>query len=115
DHVAELFQTLSNWYENALRRVLKHSWLVVGVASAAFVGAVALMATFQSESTPNDDRSAVRVILQGPEGASLSYMDGYARKLEDILDSETKHGDIQRYNIRVPGGGGGGGVGEVNR
>ncbi len=26
-----------------------------------------------------------------------------------------QYGDIQRYNIRVPGGGGGGGVGEVNR
>jgi multidrug efflux pump len=115
DHVAELFQTLSTWYEKALRRVLKHSWFVVSVAAAAFIGASALMATFQSESTPNDDRSAVRVILQGPEGSSLSYMDGYARKLEDILESEAKHGDIQRFNIRVPGGGGGGGVGEVNR
>src|SRR6185436_2834549 len=89
---------------------------VVIVAMVAFVGAVALLASFQSESTPNDDRGAVRIVLVGPEGASLSYMDGYARKLEDIIEQETKHGDIQRFNIRVPGGGGGGGgVGEVNR
>ena len=115
DRVAELFQTLSRWYEGMLRRVLKHSWAVVIVAAVAFVGAVALMATFQSESTPDDDRGAVRIVLQGPEGASLSYMDGYARQLEDIIEQEARHGDIQRYNIRVPGGGGGGGVGEVNR
>jgi multidrug efflux pump len=115
DHVAELFQMLSRWYENVLRRILRHCWTVVIVAAIAFVGAVALLFTFQSESTPNDDRGAVRIVLNGPEGASLSYMDGYARKLEDIIEQEAKHGDIERFNIRVPGGGGGGGVGEVNR
>ncbi len=75
------------------------------------------MMTFQNESTPNDDRGAVRIVLNGPEGSSLQYMDGYARQLEDILEEETQqYGDIQRFNIRVPGGGGGGGsAGEVNR
>ena len=116
DHVAELFQTLSRWYERVLRRALNHCWAVVIVAAVAFVGAIAVLATFQSESTPNDDRGAVRIVLVGPEGASLGYMDGYARRLEDIMEKETTHGDIQRFNIRVPGGGGGGGgVGEVNR
>jgi multidrug efflux pump len=116
DRVAELFQSLSHWYEGVLRRVLKHSWTVVIVASVAFVGAIALLSTFQSESTPSDDRGAVRIVIQGPEGASLGYMDGYARQLEDIIEQETAYGDIQRFNIRVPGGGGGGGgVGEVNR
>ncbi|MEP7247852.1 MAG: efflux RND transporter permease subunit, partial [Gammaproteobacteria bacterium] len=116
DHVAELFETLSRWYEGLLRRVLKHSVAVVVVAGVAFAGSMAVMATFQSESTPNDDRGAVRIVLVGPEGASLSYMDGYARQLEDIIEEEARHGDIQRFNVRVPGGGaGGGGVGEVNR
>src|SRR5262245_45237171 len=115
DHVSELFQTLSKWYEAVLRRALKHCWAVVIVAVIAFAGAIGVMATFQRESTPADDRGALRIILVGPEGASLQYMDGYARKLEDIMEQEMKHGDIQRFNIRVPGGGGGGGVGEVNR
>src|SRR5262249_28026747 len=116
DHVAELFHVLSKWYERMLRRVLKHCWAVVIAAAVAFAGAVALLMTFRTESTPNDDRGAVRIVLQGPEGASLAYMDGYARKLEDIIEEEAKHGDIQRFNIRVPGGGGGSGqVGEVNR
>jgi multidrug efflux pump len=116
DHVAELFQTLSRWYEKVLRRALNHCWAVVIIAAVTFAGAIAVLATFQSESTPNDDRGAVRIVLVGPEGASLSYMDGYARRLEDIIEKEAQHGDIQRFNIRVPGGGaGGGGVGEVNR
>jgi multidrug efflux pump len=116
DHVAEVFQSLSRWYEGVLRRALKHCWVVVICAGAAFAGSVLLIMTFQSESTPNDDRGAVRIVLNGPEGASLQYMDGYARQLEDILEAEMKqYGDIQRFNVRVPGGGGGGGVGEVNR
>jgi multidrug efflux pump len=116
DHVAELFQAMSRWYEGVLRRVLKHCWLVVICATVAFVGSVLLMMTFQSESTPNDDRGAVRIVINGPEGSSLQYMDGYARQLEDILEEEMEqHGDIQRFNVRVPGGGGGGGTGEVNR
>jgi hydrophobe/amphiphile efflux-1 (HAE1) family protein len=115
DRVAELFRVLSHGYETMLRKALRHSWAVVIVASLAFVGALGLLATLQSESTPSDDRGAVRVVLIGPEGASLSYMDGYARQLEDIVEQEASHGDIQRFNIRVPGGGGGGRVGEVNR
>jgi multidrug efflux pump len=116
DHVAEVFTGLSRWYGDLLRRALKHCWAVSICALVAFAGAMALLLTFQSESTPNDDRGAVRIVINGPEGSSLQYMDGYARQLEDILEAEMKqYGDIQRFNIRVPGGGGGGGVGEVNR
>src|SRR5262245_49496307 len=115
DHVAELFHTLSKWYEGVLRRALRHSWAVVIIAVIAFAGSVVILSTFQSESTPNDDRGAVRIVLVGPEGASLQYMDNYSHRLEDIIEREMKHGDIQRFNVRVPGGGGGGGVGEVNR
>jgi multidrug efflux pump len=117
DRVAELFQHLTRWYEAVLRRALRHCWGVIGVAVIGFAGSVALLMTFQSESTPNDDRGAVRIVINGPEGSSLQYMDGYARQLEDILEAEMKqYGDIQRFNVRVPGGGGGGGgVGEVNR
>jgi multidrug efflux pump len=117
DRVAELFQHLTRWYEGVLRRALRHCWAVIGVAVIGFAASVALLMTFQSESTPNDDRGAVRIVLNGPEGSSLQYMDGYARQLEDILEAEMKqYGDIQRFNIRVPGGGGGGGgTGEVNR
>ena len=116
DRVAVLFSSLSSWYGGVLRRVLRHCWTVVIVALVALAGAVGLIMTFQSESTPNDDRGAVRIVFNGPEGASLQYMEGYGRQLEQILEAEMKqYGDIQRFNLRVPGGGGGGGVGEVNR
>jgi multidrug efflux pump len=95
--------------------VLRHPVTVVAIALVVFAAALGLMATFQRESTPTDDRGAVRIVLHGPEGASLSYMEGYARQLEDILEAESgRYGDIVRFNVRVPGGGGGG-VGEVNR
>jgi multidrug efflux pump len=113
--VSDLFRSMSAWYENMLRHVLRHPVTVVAIALVVFAAALGLMATFQRESTPTDDRGAVRIVLHGPEGASLSYMEGYARQLEDILEAESaRYGDIVRFNVRVPGGGGGG-VGEVNR
>jgi multidrug efflux pump len=113
DHVGEAFQSLARWYERFLRRALRHAWPIVAVAVVLFSGAVALMMSFQSESTPQDDRGAVRILLIGPEGATIEYMENYGRQVEDILADESTKGGIQRYNIRIPGGGAS--AGEVNR
>ena len=53
-------------------------------------------------------------MVTGPEGASLAYMDNYAHQLEHIMSAQQlSHGDITRYNVRIPGGGGLGA--DVNR
>lgn len=107
------FSSLSAWYRRTLTRSLGHSWALIIVSSLLFAGAAALFATLPQESTPEDDRGILRVLLTGPEGASLEYMDGYARQLEDILNAEAERGGIQRYNVRIPGGGAAGA--DVNR
>jgi multidrug efflux pump len=56
----------------------------------------------------------VRILLTGPEGATMDYMQRYARQLEDILAAEAAKGDIVRYNTRIAPGGFSG-AGEVNR
>ena len=111
DHVADVFRSLSAWYGRLLRKVLTHCWPIVAAALLLFTGAIALMLTFQSESTPTDDRGAIRVIVSGPEGATLEYMDRYAQQIEDILAEEVAIGGVARYNVRIPQGGNS----EVNR
>ncbi|HEY8509121.1 MAG TPA: efflux RND transporter permease subunit, partial [Steroidobacteraceae bacterium] len=96
-----------------LRVTLPRSWTVVGVASLVFVGAVFVLSQFKRESAPDDDRGAVRLIITGPEGATIEYMEAYAQKIEDILAAEYAKGGIQRYNVRIPGAGAS--AGEVNR
>ncbi len=115
ERVARAFTKMTHWYDGVLRRALRHRNAVVGLAVVVFLGGLALLFTFPSESTPADDRGIVRVVLTGPEGATIEYMEKYAQQLEEVLSEESKQGDIRRFNIRIPGGGGGGSTGEVNR
>jgi multidrug efflux pump len=112
--IDRLFHRMSERYRSLLDRALGRPWLIVGGALAIFAVAIGLFTRLPEESTPQDDRGVVRVMLFGPEGASLDYMDGYAARLEDIFAAEAVHGDIARYQIRVPGFGGAAGS-EVNR
>ena len=56
------------------------------------------------ETTPNEDRGVIRIMLTGPEGATMEYMERYARQLEDIMRAEAAHGDIKRFNTRIASG-----------
>jgi len=109
-----LFHRMSERYRSLLGRALDRPWLIVGGALAIFAVAIALFVRLPEEATPQDDRGMVRVMLFGPEGASLEYMDDYAARLEAIFAAEAARGDISRHQVRVPGGGGSVGS-EVNR
>ena len=114
--IDRLFHALSERYRALLARMLRRPWLVVGIALAVFAGSIVLFTRIPEESTPDDDRGIVRVMLYGPEGASLEYMDEYAARLERIFAAEAAaHGDVSRYQVRVPGGGGQAAGGDVNR
>jgi multidrug efflux pump len=62
-----------------------------------------------SELAPVEDRGFVFIGLNGPEGASLEYMDRHLRIVEGITAKEIATGDVVRASVRVPGGFGGSG------
>jgi multidrug efflux pump len=108
------FSSLRNAYARVLRRALARPWAVIGVAVLLFVATALLFLRLPQETTPNEDRGLIRVVLTGPEGATMEYMERYARQLEDIMRAEAAHGDIKRFNTRIAPGGFSG-AGEVNR
>ena len=55
------------------------------------------------EFAPQEDRGMLFMNLQGPEGASLDYMDRHARQLEDILFRELESGDAGVLDPRGAG------------
>jgi len=112
--IDRLFHRMSEHYRGLLVRSLARPWLIAGGALAVFAVAITLFVSLPEESTPQDDRGIVHVMLFGPEGASLDYMDDYAARLEAIFAAEAARGDVVRYQVRVPGGGGSVGS-EVNR
>jgi len=103
------FQRMSAAYDRLLRRVMRRPWLVIGAALAATGVAAVLLRTLPTELAPVEDRGFVIVGLNGPEGASLGYMDRHLRMLEGIAAKEIATGDVIRIGARVPGGFGGAG------
>ena len=109
-----IFARLSRSYESVLRRAIARPMAVIIGAVAIFAVAIGLYLTLPQENTPPEDRGVVRILLTGPEGATMEYMERYTRQLEDILAAEAAKGDIVRYNSRIAPGGLSG-AGEVNR
>ena len=107
--VDDFFQRLSAWYDGGLRRAMRHPWRVVAGTLAATALAAVLLKTLPSELAPAEDRGFVFVGLNGPEGASLEYMDRHMRIVEGIAAKEVASGEVVRASMRVPGGFGGAG------
>jgi multidrug efflux pump len=113
EHVDRFFRRLSAGYDRGLRRAMRRPWLVVGAALAATGLAAVLLKVLPSELAPAEDRGFLQVGLNGPEGASLDYMDRYLRRVEEIVARERATGEVVRLNGRIPGGFGGAG-GQMN-
>jgi multidrug efflux pump len=108
------FGRLSDAYGRVLGRAITRPWLIIGAAALLFAATICVFLRLPQETTPNEDRGLIRILLTGPEGATMEYMERYARQLEDIMRAEAAHGDIKRYNTRIAPGGISG-SGEVNR
>ena len=81
------FRNLSEGYRSWLSLMMNHrSWgfVVVGVAVVAIVGFGLLLPT---ELAPLEDRSGMRMIVTGPEGATYEFMDGYIIQMVDQVMS----------------------------
>jgi multidrug efflux pump len=107
--VDAFFQRLSASYDRGLRRAMRHPWRVVAGTLAATALAAFLLKVLPSELAPVEDRGFVFIGLNGPEGATLDYMDRHMRIAEGIVAKEIESGDIVRGSMRVPGGFGGAG------
>src|SRR5256712_11112451 len=84
------FNALSERYTQLLRRAVNHRGAVLlgtlgVVALSVFAFLLYRPSRLKSELIPDDDRGFFLVIAQGPEGATLPYMDGYVRRIEQII------------------------------
>src|SRR2546426_5458667 len=103
---------LSERYAGLLRRAVTHRGAVLlgtlgVVALSVFAFLIYRPTRLKSELIPDDDRGFFLVIAQGPEGASLPYMDGYVRRIEQIIGRTP---DVNGYFTII-----GGFAGGVNR
>ncbi len=98
----QMFLAVAEPYQRALVWAIRHRWLVIGGAAATVVVAVGVFRALKREFVPPEDRGFFITITVAPEGASLSYTDGYQRRIEEILGSTE---DIDAYFSVVGWGG----------
>jgi len=93
----EVFLTwLNNGYRRVLLRTLNLRWLVMVCFAVVSGAAVVLLNNLQSELAPMEDRGFIIGVFNGPEGATLDYLDRYTRQIEQIYaDTE----GVERYFV----------------
>ncbi len=71
------FNRLTERYKGALEGLMRRRGLAFLVFGAAFAIIVTFGLLLPSELAPVEDRSSMRLIITGPEGATYEYMDAY--------------------------------------
>ena len=101
DHV---FGRVRIRYRSILARVLARPIAVIA-GFVAVLGCIVLLFTqIPSEYTPTEDRGAFMIMVNGPEGATFSYMKVYMDEIERRLQPYLDSGEFESLMIRAPRG-----------
>ncbi|EGV28729.1 acriflavin resistance protein [Thiorhodococcus drewsii AZ1] len=100
--VDRLFQSLRRVYGLVLRWLLRRPWIVlVGLLGTLGIAGW-LFERIPQAYTPREDRGAFFILVNGPEGASFSYMQSYMDEIERRLMPYTESGEVLRLLVRAP-------------
>ena len=103
------FEALENGYRKSLEAFLRVRLWAVGIWVATIVACWGLLGVLQSELAPLDDRSAMRLSITAPEGASYGYTDDFMLKLgRFVMDSVPENKIV--LTVTAPGFTGSGAV-----
>ena len=99
--IEQWLERLNVGYRALLARSLNRRWLTLslGLVAAGFI--VVLFMTLKSELAPLEDRGIIIGVLLAPEGATMAYTDGYARRVEEFY---AKVPEIKTYFMVVAPG-----------
>jgi multidrug efflux pump len=87
---------LTSGYRRALRATLNGRLAVLIVGTAVAVGGIGLGFQLKRELSPTEDRGFIFGVFIAPEGSTLAYTDGYARRLEAMFAGTP---DINKYFV----------------
>ncbi|MEM1370919.1 MAG: efflux RND transporter permease subunit [Pseudomonadota bacterium] len=98
------FQWIREGYATTLRWALSAKLIVALIFAGTVAGTAWLYTQIPTEFSPREDRGAFFVIVNGPEGASYSYMSEYMDEVEQRLMPYVESGEFQRLLVRAPRG-----------
>ncbi|MET2830364.1 efflux RND transporter permease subunit [Mesorhizobium shangrilense] len=85
---------LNAFYRRSLRLCLGAPWIVVLVAVLFAGTAFTLFGTIRQELTPTEDRAAVLLRINAPQGVSLDYTTQQMQKIERLIQPLRDSGEI---------------------
>jgi multidrug efflux pump len=103
------FVNMNSWYENFLARFMKRRWIGIAIIGVSLLLIVLIGTTLQSELSPLDDRSYLRVSVTAPEGASFNYTDAFMTRLGSFISDSIPENRLC-LTITAPGFSGSGSV-----
>ena len=81
-------------YRGLLDFTLSARFLVLGGTALLALTALAVFPTIDEELLPKEDRGGIYIMLQGPDGVGLDYMDRQSAKAEAILKPLQERGEV---------------------
>ncbi len=85
---------VENVYRRFLDFTLSARLLVLGGTAMVALTAVALYPTINEELLPREDRGSLYIMLQGPDGVGLDYMDRQSAQVEALLRPYQDSGEV---------------------
>ncbi|MEE2689780.1 MAG: efflux RND transporter permease subunit [Pseudomonadota bacterium] len=98
ERAASAFSTLGNRIATAYRILLDYTLnarlLVIGSAIVIASTAIVIFPTIDRELLPREDRGAIIIMMQGPDGVGLDYMDRQSAMAEALLQPLIENGEV---------------------
>ncbi len=98
----QAFLATSRGYQRLLDKTLHRPWLAAGVVLLSVILAGLLFNALPKEYAPNEDRGNFTIMVNGPEGASYSYMEQYLLEIEARLMPFVDRQEADRILMRAP-------------
>jgi multidrug efflux pump len=108
--VDNAFRWARQAYQDSLRTCLKYSWGVVGVFLLVGLCIYGLMNRIPQTFAPVEDQGLFQVPIQGPEGASIEFMERQVMAMQEKVLPYIETGEVNSVVAMVPGFGTNGGM-----
>ncbi|MCP5325677.1 MAG: efflux RND transporter permease subunit [Oceanospirillaceae bacterium] len=80
----EVLNGITGFYQRLLGLALRHRLVIMGLGITTIVAVGLMLTTLREELSPVEDRGVLIGYSIAPEGASVAYVDKYARQIEAI-------------------------------
>ena len=87
------------WYASELPRMFRYRWIVMGAFGLALIATLLMFVRTPTSFIPSEDQGYFIVLVQAPEGTSLSGETAISKRAEDIIRQQPQ----VRYMFNVGG------------